>query len=103
MGGSKDDSPRPSVSSDSLLPEMEKYITRLPSWARGPAEILAGAAEGYGSHRASRMAAAISYRTVFALAPLLIIAVAVLGSFLGSQAEAQQRSSTGSRRWPDRR
>ena len=74
---------------------MEKYIERLPSWAQGPAEILAAAAEGYGSHRASRMAAAISYRTVFALAPLLIIAVAVLGSFLGSQEEAQQEILDG--------
>jgi membrane protein len=36
------------------------------------------------------MAAAIAYRTVFALAPLLIIAVAVLGTFLGSRLEAQQ-------------
>ena len=74
---------------------MEKYIERLPSWAQGPAEILAAAAEGYGAHRASRMAAAISYRTVFALAPLLIIAVAVLGSFLGSQVEAQQEIIEG--------
>jgi len=74
---------------------MEKYIARLPSWARGPGEILAAAAEGYGAHRASRMAAAISYRTVFALAPLLIIAVAVLGSFLGSQVEAQQEIIDG--------
>jgi len=74
---------------------MEKYIARLPSWARGPAELLAAAAEGYGAHRASRMAAAISYRTVFALAPLLIIAVAVLGSFLGSEAEAQQEIIDG--------
>ncbi len=41
------------------------------------------------------MAAAISYRTVFALAPLLIIAVAVLGSFLGSQVEAQQQIHDG--------
>jgi membrane protein len=70
---------------------MEKYIARLPSWARGPAEILADASEGYGRHRDSRMAAAIAYRTVFALAPLLIIAVAVLGSFLGSRLEAQQQ------------
>jgi membrane protein len=69
---------------------MEKYIARLPGWAKGPAKILAEAAEGYGHHRDSRMAAAIAYRTVFALAPLLIIAVAVLGTFLGSRAEAMQ-------------
>jgi membrane protein len=74
---------------------MEKYIARLPGWARGPAGILAEAAEGYGRHRDSRMAAAIAYRTVFALAPLLIIAVAVLGTFLGSRAEAQQQLIDG--------
>jgi membrane protein len=74
---------------------MEKYIARLPPWARYRAEILAEAAQGYGSHRASRMAAAIAYRTVFALAPLLMIAVAVLGSFLGSRVEAQQEIVEG--------
>jgi len=74
---------------------MEKYIARLPSWARGPGEILASAAEKYGADRASRMAAAIAYRTVFALAPLLMIAVAVLGSFLGSRVEAQQEIVEG--------
>jgi membrane protein len=41
------------------------------------------------------MAAAIAYRTVFALAPLLMIAVAVLGSFLGSRVEAQQEIVEG--------
>jgi membrane protein len=70
---------------------MEKYIDRLPAWARGPAGILAAAAEGYGRNRDSRMAAAIAYRTVFALAPLLLIAVAVLGTFVGSETEAQQQ------------
>lgn len=57
--------------------------------------MLAAAAEGYGVHRASRMAAAIAYRTVFALAPLLMISVAVLGSFLGSRVEAQQEIVAG--------
>lgn len=80
----------PSVSSDSFMSEMEKVIAHLPAWARDPAGILADAAEGYGADRASRMAAAIAYRTVFALAPMLMIAVAVLGTFLGSQTEAQQ-------------
>ena len=57
--------------------------------------MLAAAAQGYGAHRASRMAAAIAYRTVFALAPLLMISVAVLGSFLGSRVEAQQEIVEG--------
>jgi membrane protein len=35
------------------------------------------------------MSAAIAYRTVFALAPLLMILVAALGAFLGSRTEAQ--------------
>ena len=74
---------------------MEKYLARLPSWAQGPGAILAAAAEKYGRDRASRMAAAIAYRTVFALAPLLMIAVAVLGTFLGSRVEAQQEIVDG--------
>ena len=74
---------------------MEKYLARLPSWAQGPGAILADAAQKYGRDRASRMAAAIAYRTVFALAPLLMIAVAVLGSFLGSRVEAQQEIVEG--------
>jgi membrane protein len=51
--------------------------------------LLADAAAKYGRDRASRMAAAIAYRTVFALAPLLILAMAILGWFLGSRTEAQ--------------
>ena len=54
------------------------------------AEVFAEAARSYGEDRAPRMAAAIAYRTIFALAPLLMILVAVLGAFLGSRAEAQQ-------------
>lgn len=68
---------------------IDRIIDRLPGWARTPAQILAGAARGFGADRASRMSAAIAYRTVFALAPLLMILIAVLGAFLGSRAEAQ--------------
>jgi membrane protein len=49
---------------------------------------MAEAAQEYGRDRSSRMAAAIAYRTVFALAPLLLLVVAVFGWFLGSRAEA---------------
>ena len=48
-------------------------------------EILIDAGQQFGIDRASRMGAAIAYRTVFALAPLLIIAVAVLGVIVGSE------------------
>jgi membrane protein len=68
---------------------IDRIIARLPGWARTPAEILVAAAREFGADRASRMSAAIAYRTVFALAPLLMILVAVLGAFLGSRAEAQ--------------
>lgn len=51
--------------------------------------MLAEAAAKYGRDRASRMAAAIAYRTVFALAPLMILAMAILGWFLGNRGEAQ--------------
>ncbi len=63
---------------------IERIVERLPTWARGPAEILATSAKEYGIDRAPRMAAAIAYRTVFALAPMLIIAVSVAGAFLGN-------------------
>jgi membrane protein len=68
---------------------IDQIIDRLPRWAKSPAEVLAQAAQEYGRNRASRMSAAIAYRTIFALAPLLMILVAVLGAFLGSRAEAQ--------------
>jgi membrane protein len=69
---------------------LEKIIDRLPARLKGPAEVFAHAAESYGEDRAPRMAAAIAYRTIFALAPLLMILVAVLGTVLGSRSEAQQ-------------
>ena len=68
---------------------LDGLIERLPRWAKVPAEHLAAAAAGYGQHRAGRMAAAIAYRTVFALAPMLIISVSVAGWFLGSSQQAQ--------------
>ena len=68
---------------------IDEIIARLPGWARAPAQVLFEAAQEFGADRTSRMAAAIAYRTVFALAPLLMILVAVLGAFLGSRAEAQ--------------
>ena len=68
---------------------IERLIERLPRWAKPPAEVLAGSAKEYGLDHAGRMAAAIAYRTVFALAPMLIIAVSVAGLFLGSSEAAQ--------------
>jgi membrane protein len=69
---------------------IDRLIQKLPRWARTPAVIGAEAAREYGTDRAGRMAAAIAYRTVFAFAPLLIIAVAVLGAFLGSRLAARR-------------
>jgi membrane protein len=46
------------------------------------------AAKEYGRDLGSRMAAAISYRTVFALTPILVVAVSVAASVLGGNAEA---------------
>ena len=68
---------------------IEGIIDRLPRWAKAPAEILYGASRSYGRDRAGRMSAAIAYRTVFALAPILIIAISVSGWVLGSSELAQ--------------
>lgn len=66
-------------------------LARLNQWYRVSSEMLVGAAHKFGRERLGRMSAAIAYRTVFALAPLLIIAVSVVGVILGSSAEAQQQ------------
>lgn len=70
---------------------LDRLPARLPSWLRGPTEILIAAGREYGDDRAGRMAAAIAYRTVFTLAPLLVIAVWVVGVVLGGSTEAQRQ------------
>ena len=62
---------------------------RINAWYRLGRETLLKAGRQFGMDNASRMAAAIAYRTVFALAPLLIIAVSILGVVVGSSEEAQ--------------
>ncbi|MFQ5523821.1 MAG: YihY/virulence factor BrkB family protein [Acidimicrobiia bacterium] len=53
-------------------------------------QILMEAGNGFGTHRAGRMGAAIAYRAMFAMTPLLIIAVAVMGSVVGNSEEARR-------------
>jgi membrane protein len=48
-------------------------------------EILKAAGKEYGTDRVARMAAAVAYRAIFALAPLFLIAVFVFGLFLGDE------------------
>lgn len=52
-------------------------------------EVLQAAGKEYGRDRAARMAAAVSYRAIFALAPLLLVAVYVFGLVLGSSVTAE--------------
>ncbi len=73
---------------------IEKILERLPSWLKSPVTILISAAEAFGRDRVGRMAAAVSYRTVFALAPLLIIAVSIAGLVLGGSERATQQLLT---------
>ena len=49
-------------------------------------EILLAAGKEFAADRASRMAAALAYYTIFALAPLLVLAVSVAGFVFGRQA-----------------
>lgn len=51
--------------------------------------MLEAAGKEYGEDRVGRMAAAVAYRTIFALAPLLLVAVSVFGIFVGSSETAQ--------------
>lgn len=52
-------------------------------------DVFVAAAKEFGSDRASRMAAAVAYRTMFALAPLFLLAVSIAGSVLGSRDAAR--------------
>lgn len=58
-------------------------------------ELLKAAGKEFGEDKCSRMAAAIAYRTVFALAPLLLVAVAVAALFLDSPAGDCEPGSPG--------
>lgn len=64
---------------------------RVAGTARTVFEIFKGAVQGYGEDRANRMAAAVSYRTMFTLAPLLLIAVYGLGLVVGDDAAARDQ------------
>jgi len=52
--------------------------------------VLREAARRYGEDRVGRMAAAVAYRTMFSLAPLILIAVAVFGLAIGDSALARE-------------
>lgn len=52
-------------------------------------EIAKAAGKEYGRDRVARMSAAVAYRTIFALAPLLLVAVFVFGLVIGGDGEAR--------------
>lgn len=54
-------------------------------------DIARGAIDEFGRHRADRMAAAVAYRTMFALAPLLLLGIWVLGLVVGGNDPARDR------------
>jgi membrane protein len=58
-------------------------VAKIRSGANFAFDILSASAHEYGVDRVNRMSAAVGYRAIFALAPLLIIAVGVLGAVVG--------------------
>ena len=62
---------------------------KVKSRAQFSYDLLYAAAHEYGYDRVSRMSAAVAYRTIFALAPVFIIAVGVFGAIIGSNTQAQ--------------
>jgi len=65
-------------------------VAKIRSGAHFAFDILLASAHEYGVDRVSRMSAAVAYRGMFAIAPMLIIAVGVLGAVVGGSEEAQQ-------------
>lgn len=58
--------------------------------ARTPFGILKATVREYTDDSASRLSAALAYHTIFAVAPLLVIAVAVAGAVLGQTSTREQ-------------
>lgn len=52
--------------------------------------LLKESAQGWSTHKDSRLAAALAYYTVFSLAPLLILVIAIAGAVLGEEAARGQ-------------
>ena len=73
---------------DTLMDPMWRRLKKRWSFST---EILTEAAREFGIDRASRMGAAVAYRTIFAVAPLFIIAVGIFGIVVGDEdlAEAE--------------
>ena len=65
-------------------------LNRITTQTRLGYSILVEAGRRYGADRVSRMSAAVAYRTIFALTPLMLIAVWVFGLVVGDSATAQE-------------
>ncbi len=62
---------------------------RIMSAARAVYEVGRNAIRSYGQDRVGRMAAALAYRTLFALAPLLLLGIGIFGLLIGDPGEAR--------------
>jgi uncharacterized BrkB/YihY/UPF0761 family membrane protein len=78
---------------DTLIARMREWIKEL---ARNTYLIFKHAGKQYGVDRVNRMAAAISYRAIFAMAPLLILAVAIVGCRSNCGPHRRRRSADSS-------
>ena len=62
------------------------YISRVPFVATEVFEVARGAVRGWIEDRAASMGAAIAYYTVFSIAPILLLVIAIAGLAFGDQA-----------------
>src|SRR5947199_9975133 len=68
-----------------------RILTRIwPMWLQGWVSLCRKAVYGWLDDRAPTMGAAVAYYTVFSLAPLLIIVIAIAGLVFGQQAAQGQ-------------
>lgn len=63
--------------------------SRIPAALRASFEVGREAVRSYGRDRVGRMAAALAYRTLFAVAPLLLLALGVFSLVIGDREEAR--------------
>jgi membrane protein len=64
---------------------------RLPKNAFDPIKTAKNVFDAFNEDKATRLAAAIAYSTIFSIAPLFIVLIAILGSFVGGHAGAENK------------
>jgi membrane protein len=65
---------------------LKRGFSAVPNWLCCGYELLAQSLTAWLAHRAASKGAAVAFYTLFSLTPILVLAIAVAGYFLGTEA-----------------